>query len=114
MVDEYFSANNNLKLDYYKEFDYMRLIEPQHDMEHESKQAIKLLFEFVNNVSNESVTDAKLRFFENSHRSFLYAKSMVQSLSKGGVHHPIGVVAIRPSSVGSTTKKFEEKCTLLC
>ena len=50
VVDEYFSANNNLKLDYYKEFDYMRIIEPQHDMEHELKQAIKLLFEFINKV----------------------------------------------------------------
>ena len=28
VVDEYFSANNNLKLDYYKEFDFMKLIEP--------------------------------------------------------------------------------------
>tara|TARA_R110000824_G_scaffold380701_2_gene573174 strand:- start:1556 stop:3103 length:1548 start_codon:yes stop_codon:yes gene_type:complete len=33
---------------------------------------------------------------------------MVQSLTNSGVHHPIGVVAIRPSSVGSTVKKFKE------
>ena len=108
VVDEYFSANNNLKLDYYKEFDFMKLIEPHHDMKHESKQAIRLLFEFVTNDYQESIVDAKLRFFENSHRSFLYAKSMVQSLNKGGVHHPVGVVAIRPSKFDSDVKRFEE------
>ena len=63
VVDEYFSANNNLKLDYYKEFDFMKLIEPHHDMKHESKQAIRLLFEFVTNDYQESIVDAKLRFF---------------------------------------------------
>ena len=105
-VNEYFSADNNLKLDYYTNFNYNQLAEKGYNIDDERKFAVELFFEYIYDDSNKSIDDLKYDFFENSHRSFLYAKTMCQDLLDNGVHHPLGVIALNPSVLGSNSEKF--------
>jgi len=105
-VNEYFSVDNNLKLDYYTNFNYNQLAERGYNINDERKFAVELFFEYIYDDSNKSIDDLKYDFFENSHRSFLYAKTMCQDLLDNGVHHPLGVIALNPSVLGSNSEKF--------
>ena len=106
VVDEYFSVDNNLKLDYYTNFNYNQLAEKGYNIDDERKFAVELFFEYIYDDSNKSIDDLKYNFFENSHRSFLYAKTMCQDLLDNGVHHPLGVIALNPLVLGSNSEKF--------
>ena len=105
-VNEYFSVDNNLKLDYYTNFNYNQLAEKGYNIDDERKFAVELFFEYIYDDSNKSIDDLKYDFFENSHRSFLYAKTMCQDLLDNGVHHPLGVTALNPLVLGSNSEKF--------
>ena len=59
---------------------------------------------YFENEIDTNLDTLKYTFMEY-YTSFLYSKSMCQDLLKNGVHHPIGIVCMRPS-VSSNIEKF--------
>ena len=66
-VNEYFSVDNNLKLDYYTNFNYNQLAEKGYNIDDERKFAVELFFEYIYDDSNKSIDDLKYDFFEQNH-----------------------------------------------
>ena len=102
----YFDKENNLVLDYYKEFDYKKLKFGNHKFNEEIPTSVGIFLDYYESKLDTDIDELKETFWENSHSSFLYAKSMCQDLLKNGVHHPIGIVALNPSLVKSKSKNF--------
>ncbi len=104
----YFSNDNNLQLRYYKKFDFNQLDFRMEDanQKDEINTGIKVFEDYLENEIDINLDELKYQFMEHSHTSFLYSKSMCQDLFKNGVHHPIGIVCMRPSAVSSNIEKF--------
>jgi len=106
--DYYFNKDNNLSLYYKKDFDYTNLIEEDYDIKYESQFAIESFLDFKSGKQGRG-KKLKYNFFENSHISFLYAKSMCQNILEFGVHHPLGIILFKPSMVGLSVEKLQNK-----
>ena len=106
--DYYFNKDNNLSLYYKKDFDYTTLIEEDYEIKYASQFAIESFLDFKSGKQGRG-KKLKYNFFENIHRSFLYAKSMCQNILEFGVHHPLGIILFKPSMVGLSVEKLQNK-----
>ena len=108
MPKYYFSSDNNLQLRYYKKFNFNQLHFDKQKPNHndEINTSVTNFKDYFENQIDTDIEKLKAEFMEYSHTSFLYSKSMCQDLLKNGVHHPIGIVCLRPSAVNSHVEKF--------
>ena len=105
MPKYYFQKDNNLQLRYYKKFDFNQLdFRTQYptNLQDEINSSIIKFRDYLDNQIDTDIDKLKNQFMEDSHKSFLYSKSMCQDLLSNGVHHPIGIVSLIPSVVNST------------
>ena len=104
----YFSSENNLQLRYYKKFNFNQLHfdKQKPNNNDEINTSVTNFKDYFENQIDTDIEKLKAEFMEYSHTSFLYSKSMCQDLLKNGVHHPIGIVCLRPSAVNSHVEKF--------
>ena len=104
----YFTQDNNLQLRYYKKFNINQLnFRTEYSSNtNEINFGVEVFENYFENEIDTNLDTLKYTFMEHSHTSFLYSKSMCQDLLNNGVHHPIGIVCLRPSVVDSKIEKF--------
>ncbi len=116
-IVEFFSADNNLKLDYYKEFDWKKLVEPFYNVNNELKNAIELFRLFRENLDKKSIDDEKESFFEQKVMREVVGSQDQTSASFGGFNKIIfnknNSISVKKISSKKNVKKLNENLILI-
>ena len=99
VIDNYFQSSNNFSLYYIKDYNWKKIQDYDSTDVSSYSNRIQNFYDFALDVNTKSIDWFKENIFNDSHKSFLYGKSMCQDIFKNGVHHPLGCILFRPSMI---------------